>query len=279
MSARKACVAIHMWFADGDGWAYHPKLHGKTFQNIVKGVGKHLHSVNNSESIDLDYEAGKLIGDKSPQEDVKDPKAIRRSPFVLRVAWVPREFLVTLSLETVRKRLKELELPGQRGECKELVISLDPEAEASQEGELVQGDTALPDKPKRTRTQEPNIVEDYDLDQSTYEPPLFQDRRCPNCQKAEAKNDKLGRKIEALMVENEALIVKAASATGKLWGFITLVGAIVALLGSTSLLMWLSSEDVVDEVYVPVWTVMGLTGIAVVGVLARPVLWVIQMLK
>jgi hypothetical protein len=130
MAETLAPVAIHLWFADGDGWAYHPALSGDTFQWIVKEVQKHLHSSKDKESINIrsTQRQCRLVGYKMPQKDCEDPKAKNRSPFVLRVAYLANETLADVPPQEVHNRLKELHPPTKRGQNASLEISLGVEA-------------------------------------------------------------------------------------------------------------------------------------------------------
>src|SRR5690349_9722551 len=80
-------VVVHRWFADGEGWAYHPNLKN-TWSDMAGDVDKYLKSRSLSEEFVVPHRNGDLIGEKIADEDCLDPKAVNRRPFILRMAFV-----------------------------------------------------------------------------------------------------------------------------------------------------------------------------------------------
>lgn len=80
-------VAIHMWFADGAGWAYHPDLNDEVLETIIRAVTPDLYSSETEAGALRFSEAGMLVVKKSRQAECKDPRAQERNPHLLRVAF------------------------------------------------------------------------------------------------------------------------------------------------------------------------------------------------
>ena len=119
-------VAVHMWFANGDGWAYHPDLKNN-FQWAVGAVAKYLKFCETKEEFIVKSKQGTLVGERLPDMACKDPRAVNRSPFILRFGYLDVHSTNEETIETVRERLGQLDLPKMQGECSTLEISLVPE--------------------------------------------------------------------------------------------------------------------------------------------------------
>lgn len=114
-------VAVYRWFADGEGWAYHPwyvpygaelsraldqPLKGPTGPFAIAALG------------------GYLIGENLPDPDCLDSKARDRHPIILRVAFVAGPPTASQRQE-LHRALQQVSLPVEPGQHPELL--LDPE--------------------------------------------------------------------------------------------------------------------------------------------------------
>src|SRR5262245_3931335 len=95
-------VAVHMWFVDGAGWAYHPNLKPTA---VLGAVNEYLQSGTSQERVYVRFSGGILVGEKLPDENCKDPKAVNRSPFILRFGYLNQD---ASDQETVDRFLRRL---------------------------------------------------------------------------------------------------------------------------------------------------------------------------
>ena len=79
-------VAVHRWFADGAGWAYHPEIDDRVLEEIIRTVTPILYSSENESRGIHQSAVGLLVVEKFPQKNCDDASAVARSPHVLRVA-------------------------------------------------------------------------------------------------------------------------------------------------------------------------------------------------
>ncbi len=136
-------VAIHMWFADGAGWAFHPDIGETMLEEIVRTVTPDLYSSKSDTSVLRECGAGSLVIEKSRQEQCADPRATERSPHILRVAVLPVQAKDVLadtdesgSCDEISHQLKNLSAPTKRGQSDLLRIWLavaEPELQAPPE--------------------------------------------------------------------------------------------------------------------------------------------------
>ncbi len=125
-------VAVHMWFADGAGWAYHPDIGNDVLEEIIRTVTPVLYSSESESKAIRKCPAGLLVIEKLPQEKCDDASAIARSPHALRVAVVSHSVLGTCfpaeQADTDRfgeqmfRELGRLAYPTKRGRCESLVV-------------------------------------------------------------------------------------------------------------------------------------------------------------
>ena len=124
-------VAVHMWFADGAGWAYHPDIGDEVLEEIIRTVTPVLYSSNGQTSLACECQEGLLVVDKVPQENCEDPSAVERSPHTLRVALLSQPVRSACSTEVepdekrlcddIFRQLNKLPSPTKRGPCESLV--------------------------------------------------------------------------------------------------------------------------------------------------------------
>ena len=123
-SASKAPVAVHMWFADGEGWAYHPNFAGHV-EEVVDALNDVLKSSQVREFA-VAFRGRYLVGERVEDVDCRDPKAARRRPFIVRAALL-KEAPSAEFAGLVRERLREI-TPATRGSSELLKVSLKPPA-------------------------------------------------------------------------------------------------------------------------------------------------------
>ena len=125
-------VAVHRWFADGAGWAYHPEIDDRVLEEIIRTVTPILYSSENESRGIHQSAVGLLVVEKFPQENCDDASAVTRSPHVLRVAVLNRavwnachspEQAETEWLESdLFRQFGRLSDPKSRGRCESLIV-------------------------------------------------------------------------------------------------------------------------------------------------------------
>jgi hypothetical protein len=126
MPEETALVAVHRWFAKGEGWAYHPDL-GDKLQLAIGEVADHLKSSKINDQFVLSSGRGTLVGEKFPDDECNNPRALNRHPFILRLAFLNERSPDKDTIKVVRERLTQLALPTEQGESDDLAISLLPD--------------------------------------------------------------------------------------------------------------------------------------------------------
>lgn len=127
-------VAVHMWFADGAGWAYHPDISDNVLEEIIRTVTPVLYSSESESRVIRKCSAGLLVVEKLPQEYCDDANAVARSPHALRVAVLSQSVLDACftpeQAESDRlgddlfRQFGSLLYPTKRGRCESLVVWL-----------------------------------------------------------------------------------------------------------------------------------------------------------
>lgn len=125
-------VAVHMWFADGAGWAYHPDIGDDLLEDIIRTVTPVLYSSESESRVVRKSPAGLLVVEKLPQTNCDDTSAIARSPHALRVAVLNQSKLDTCFTpeqaetdwvgEDLFRQFGSLSCPTKRGRCESLVV-------------------------------------------------------------------------------------------------------------------------------------------------------------
>ena len=144
-------AAVHMWFADGAGWAYHPDIGDEVLEEIIRTVTPILYSSMSETSVARKCQAGLLVVDKVRQENCADPGAIERSPHTLRVALLSPPVWDACSTQEepddkrlcddIFRQFSKLPTPTKRGQCESLAVWV----------------TA---KPARTATVTPEVIDE-----------------------------------------------------------------------------------------------------------------------
>jgi hypothetical protein len=111
-----------MWFSNGAGWAFHPRLYNHMV-DIVGALNDVVESSRPDKQIKIRFGNALLVGEKVPDEDCRDPKADKRLTFILRCAVVEDE-LETSELDALRKELTGVALPDKPGPNASLKVSL-----------------------------------------------------------------------------------------------------------------------------------------------------------
>ena len=119
-------LAIHMWFADGEGWAFHPdvKRHLPIF---LKAVDRFLKSGKDKQRFVVSLNGATLIGAKFPDEACRDPKAANRSPYVLLLGYLEGPRTNAPTIDQIHQQLSRVRLPDGPGESESMVVDLTPE--------------------------------------------------------------------------------------------------------------------------------------------------------
>ncbi len=125
-------VAVHMWFADGAGWAYHPAISDNVLEEVIRTVTPVLYSSESESRVTGKCPAGLLVVEKLPQENCDDPSAIARSPHVVRVAvlnqpvwdecFTPEEAENDRLCDDLFRQFGRISYPTKRGPCESLVV-------------------------------------------------------------------------------------------------------------------------------------------------------------
>lgn len=120
-------VMLHMWFVNGDGWAYHPFFsEQKLFRPTVYAL-KHALTQGDRDkktTFTIPFKEGQLVCVMFPQENCPDPKAVNRSPFVLLVAYLS-SLPAPSQVEAVVEELCNLGLPERPGQNTDLCIRVE----------------------------------------------------------------------------------------------------------------------------------------------------------
>ena len=125
-------VAVHMWFADGAGWAFHPDISDEVLEEIIRTVSPVLYSTGSETGAARVCKAGLLVFDKIPQDVCADPSAAERSPQILRVAMLSESTWDACSTKEesdqerlcaeICRQLSKLSSPSKRGRCEPLLV-------------------------------------------------------------------------------------------------------------------------------------------------------------
>ena len=125
-------VAVHMWFADGAGWAYHPDISDNVLEEIIRTVTPILYASESESRVTRKCPAGLLVVEKLPQENCDDASAVERSPHVLRVAvlnqpiweacYPPEQAESDRLCDDLFRQFSRLSYPTKRGRCESLVV-------------------------------------------------------------------------------------------------------------------------------------------------------------
>ena len=149
-------VAVHMWFADGAGWSYHPDIGDEVLEEIIRTVTPILYSSVSETSVVRECQAGLLVVDKVRQETCADPTAIERSPHTLRVALLSAPVWDACSTQEepddkrlcddIFRQFSKLSTPTKRGQCESLVVwvTAEPARTATATPEVIDAATACP---------------------------------------------------------------------------------------------------------------------------------------
>lgn len=149
-------VAVHMWFADGAGWAYHPDIGDEVLEEIIRTVTPILYSSMSETSVARECQAGLLVVDKVRQETCADPTAIERSPHTLRVALLSPPVWDACSTrdepddkrlcDDIFRQFSKLPTPTKRGQCESLVVwvTAEPARKATATPEVIDEPKAWP---------------------------------------------------------------------------------------------------------------------------------------
>lgn len=86
-------VAIHRWFADGEGWAYHPWYESRQFELLAVlqpelDHRRELEERGRHRSFTYYAMGGVLVGDQMSDPDCKDDRAVDRNPTILRALFL-----------------------------------------------------------------------------------------------------------------------------------------------------------------------------------------------
>jgi len=110
--SEKVPVAVHRWFADGEGWAHDPSLAASSILELMQVFDRELKGFGEEQFAAAALD-GWVIGERRCDPDTEDPLAKHRSPTVFRVAFLndkPSDQHEAL----LRKRLAHV-LPTVRG--------------------------------------------------------------------------------------------------------------------------------------------------------------------
>lgn len=199
-------VAVHRWFADGAGWAYHPEIDDRVLEEIIRTVTPILYSSENESRGIHQSAAGLLVVEKFPQDDCDDASAVARSPHVLRVAVLSHAvWNACHSPEQAETEWLESDLFRQFGRLS------DPKSRGRCESLIVWAKAAPPKSPKPEVCDEPTKQQHAHVDDLAKENGVLAQ-----------KNAELRRQIEFLM--------KAASTRGQRLGTSIILVLVTALL-------------------------------------------------
>lgn len=147
-------VAVHMWFADGAGWAYHPDISDDILEEIIRTVTPVLYSSESKSRVTRKCPAGLLVVEKLPQENCDDASAVERSPHVLRVAvlnqpvweacYPPEQAENDRLCDDLLRQFSRLSYPTKRGRCESLVVWAKAAPANSPTPEVIDEPMALP---------------------------------------------------------------------------------------------------------------------------------------
>ena len=125
-------VAVHMWFADGAGWAFHPDISDCVLEEIIRTVTPVLYSSESESRVIRKSAAALLVVEKLPQVNCDDASADERSPHVLRVAelnqpvwdacFTPEQTENDRLCDDLFRQFGRLSYPAKRGPYGSLVV-------------------------------------------------------------------------------------------------------------------------------------------------------------
>lgn len=121
----RCALAIHRWFADGEGWAWSPRHLGEVPDEPLGPVLRDRPVPPGGRTGLLGYRGLWLVYHHLADDEPEDPKAVGRHPSVLRVVALPARPRSEFQQELI-ERLRQVPLPKQRGENPDLVLSVPP---------------------------------------------------------------------------------------------------------------------------------------------------------
>lgn len=116
----QGAIAIHRWFAQGEGWSYHPWFQSRLqeFLTVIKpeleGRGEILPKSGGARMIECQALGGFLIGEQVFDPECPDPLAAGRCPTILRVAFLEARPEAGND-EKIRAELRQIPLPEKAG--------------------------------------------------------------------------------------------------------------------------------------------------------------------
>lgn len=116
-------VAVHRWFATGEGWVYSSGSAGVFEAEEIKRVLSRRDPARDGESGLLRDSKGYLLYYLEPDRNPADPKAAGRSPSILRIVVLPREPRAQF-VPSLIAQLRKMTLPDHPGELPDLVLDV-----------------------------------------------------------------------------------------------------------------------------------------------------------
>lgn len=116
-------VAVHRWFLDNEGWAYHTSLRDQ-MEGLIGALDRDLKATSEGEFV-RQWTGGWLIGERRPDSACINVDAAKRLPTIFRVAVVTGA-LGEREKAALLAELRALPLPDRKGAQEGLVIHLRP---------------------------------------------------------------------------------------------------------------------------------------------------------
>jgi hypothetical protein len=165
-----------MWFEMGEDWAYHSIFEEK-LQAVVEALDAVLKSSSENATFAVQFGSRFLVGERVLDKECKDPRAIRRRPFILRAALLNKRPTEDEML-SVRSELRRLR-PAGPGESGSLTISIEQKVQITEsQTDRVQ---QSPAPTSGTIREPPNSLAELDAADSPsnqLDSQIFLNRRC-----------------------------------------------------------------------------------------------------
>jgi hypothetical protein len=123
MSAQSLPVAVHRWFTDKEGWAYHSSLRDH-LPALIGAVDRELKASGEGVFV-KQWPHGWLIGERSLDRQCLNEDATRRAPTIIRMAHVRQE-PTEREKGQVLGALRKLALPTVKGPSDALLLTFEP---------------------------------------------------------------------------------------------------------------------------------------------------------
>src|SRR5438876_1003681 len=114
-------VAVHRWYADLEGWAYHARL-SEHLPALIDAIDGELKGRAGA-AFSKPWPLGWLVGENVADPDCPNPNAVRRDPTIFRVVALGQQ-PTPAERDRLLLALRRLPLPAARGPRPDLQVQV-----------------------------------------------------------------------------------------------------------------------------------------------------------